>query len=377
MMQNSDIDEEMGIKNIPPPHPGGVQISAVTFDHSNATKVSTLLEPHLSSTTTDMDTPNSRPRRMKKDDVKEIFRASTTVGSVTTNQIVRIKKMHDKIGDGVNWDFNYACLLTVASIVAGLGLATNSATTVVSSMLLSPIMGPVIGMSYGLVIWDLPMIKRSARNELLSILACIIFGMLIGVTTFWTEMAKDWPTPEMKSRANRVTFLTGFPIAFFSGLGVALSVLDDSTSSLVGVAISASLLPPAVNCGMLLVMAFIQDDNWTDFHGFEYNSGDNSSYLEYTNYSQAAIMSLFLTLANIICVALGATLMFRMKEVLPVKKKVFWDDLKIARRIFQGRATDDGGEVLTLRTIPDLLRPTYSGEEIVIPAQPSPSHCQL
>jgi hypothetical protein len=127
---------------------------------------------------------------------------------------------------------------------------------------------------------------------------------------------------------------------------------------------------------MLLVMAFIKDDNWADFHGFEYNSGDNSSYLEYTNYSQPAIMSLFLTLANIICVALGATLMFRIKEVLPVKKKVFWDDLKIARRIFQGRATDDGGEVLTLRTIPDLLRPTYSGEEIVIPAQPSPSHCQ-
>jgi len=82
--------------------------------------------------------------------------------------------------DGVNWDFNYACLLTVASIVAGLGLATDSATTVISSMLLSPIMGPVIGMSYGLIIWDLPLIKRSARNELLSILACIIFGMLIG-----------------------------------------------------------------------------------------------------------------------------------------------------------------------------------------------------
>lgn len=49
----------------------------------------------------------------------------------------------------------------------------------------------------------------------------------------------------MNGRATRVTFLTGFPIAFFSGIGVALSVLDDSTSSLVGVAISASLLPPA------------------------------------------------------------------------------------------------------------------------------------
>ena len=47
-------------------------------------------------------------------------------------------------------------------------------------------------------------------------------------------------------------------------------------------------------------------------------------------------------------VAIGATLMFRLKEVLPVKKKVFWDDLKIARRIYQGRGLDpDTGEVLT------------------------------
>ena len=172
----------------------------------------------------------------------------------------------------------------------------------------------------------------------------------------------------------QVSHFIQFPIAFFSGLGVALSVLDDSTSSLVGVAISASLLPPAVNCGILMVMAFIKRDDWSDFHGFATVSEEKSSNFQYTNYSQGALMSLFLTLANIICVALGATLMFRIKEVLPVKKKVFWDDLKIARRIFQGRATDDGGEVLTVRNIQDLLRPTYSGEEIIIPAQPSPGN---
>ena len=113
-----------------------------------------------------------------------------------------------------------------------------------------------------------------------------------------------------------------------------------------------------VNCGILMVMSFIKNDDWSDFHGFQEESPE--SQMQYSNFSQMAIMSLFLTLANIICVALGATLMFRMKEVLPVKKKVFWEDLKIARRIYQGRARDDGGEVLTVRTIQDKLRPTYS-----------------
>jgi hypothetical protein len=46
-------------------------------------------------------------------------------------------------------------------------------------------------------------------------------------------------------------------------LGVALSVLDDQTSSLVGVAISASLLPPAVNCGMLFIVSAVKESGFT------------------------------------------------------------------------------------------------------------------
>ena len=77
--------------------------------------------------------------------------------------------MHDSISENAEFNFNYVCLLIVASIVAALGLMTNSSTTVISSMLLSPIMGPVIGMSYGLVIWDIDLIKKSAKVELISI----------------------------------------------------------------------------------------------------------------------------------------------------------------------------------------------------------------
>ena len=99
----------------------------------------------------------------------------------------------------------------VASVVAGLGLATDSSTTVISSMLLSPVMGPVIGMSYGLVIWDLPLIRRSIRNELVSVLIGVAFGVGIGGACYWTPMAQLWPTHEMISRGSRVTFLAGEP----------------------------------------------------------------------------------------------------------------------------------------------------------------------
>ena len=149
------------------------------------------------------------------------------------------------ISHGAKFNFNYATFLLTASIVAGLGLVTGSSVTVISSMLLSPIMGPVIGMAYGFFVWDWPLIKRSLKNELLSILLCVIFGLIIGSCTFMLQVAELWPTEEMLSRCTKSSFYAGIPIAFFSGMGVALSLLDDQVSSLVGVAISASLLPPA------------------------------------------------------------------------------------------------------------------------------------
>ena len=133
-----------------------------------------------------------------------------------------------------------------------------------------------------------------------------------------------------------------FPIAFFSGLGVALSILDDQTSSLVGVAISASLLPPAVNCGMLFVVAGLKGQNFSDFNMdfqprnqelFDYLMGVADDY--FPSFSQMGFISLMLTVINVIMVACGSALMFRVKEVLPIKKKVFWDDLKFARRFYQ------------------------------------------
>ena len=93
---------------------------------------------------------------------------------------------------------------------------------------------------------------------------------------------------------------------------------------------------------MLWMMAIVHDDYWV-----EYQLVWNDKTLqmnkegEYHYYHNLGLISLSLTIANVIMVAAGACLMFRLKEVLPVTKKVFWNDLKVARRIYQGRATDE------------------------------------
>ena len=41
-------------------------------------------------------------------------------------QIERVKLMHDKFMEGAVFSFNYNTLLLVASVIAGLGLVSNS-----------------------------------------------------------------------------------------------------------------------------------------------------------------------------------------------------------------------------------------------------------
>ena len=82
-------------------------------------------------------------------------------------------------------------------------------------------------------------------------------------------------------------------------IGVSVGLLDSQTNSLVGVAISASLLPPAVNAGMLWVGHY-SDSAMIVFGG---------------KTGKAGFISLALTAMNIVLIIIAAMFMFRLKEV--------------------------------------------------------------
>jgi len=141
----------------------------------------------------------------------------------------------------------------------------------------------------------------------------------------------------MLNRATPSSFYSGITIAFLTGMGVALTVFDDTMSKLVGVAVSASIIPPAVNSGLLLILAMQNDSEWWNDFKLTF---DEEEYNESTpNYSQLAVMSLLLTVANVVLVTCGATLMFRLKEVLPIEKEEFWYDLKVARKLHNSQGS--------------------------------------
>jgi hypothetical protein len=106
------------------------------------------------------------------------------------------------------------------------------------------------GITFGSRVFDRELSCFSFRNEVISLAISIFIGVLIGLCCSFAPQASNWPTPEMAGRGDVLGLITGMAIAIPSGMGVALSILGNNTSSLVGVAISASLLPPAVNAGI-------------------------------------------------------------------------------------------------------------------------------
>merc|ERR1719150_27846 len=83
-------------------------------------------------------------------------------------------------------------------------------------------------------------------------------------------MRYDPPT-EMTSRGTPQGLIPGLFIAIPSGFGVALGITGDQINPLVGVAISAALLPPIVNSGVAIALGVMikltedyPDNIWRD-----------------------------------------------------------------------------------------------------------------
>lgn len=55
-------------------------------------------------------------------------------------------------------------------------------------------------------------------------------------------------------------------------------------------------------------------------------------------YYRGGARSLIITVANILLIWVASMLMFRIKEILPIEKSVFWSDLGVARKVYQNRA---------------------------------------
>jgi uncharacterized hydrophobic protein (TIGR00341 family) len=218
-----------------------------------------------------------------------------------------VEEIYESVKKQASLSFDYMAFAILAAVMAGIGLIQNNVTVIVASMLLSPLMGPMLGVALGYVVRDRALFVKGTKNELIGIALSLSVGAILGVVLllFDPNVAVAIQADLQGNIITEITRRAGFAyldigVAIFSGAAVAVSVTRGDMSSLVGVAISAALMPPAVNAAM---MAFL---------------GIATANVVVLS---IGIGSFALLAMNIILIDISAIVMFRVKKLSSIANK--------------------------------------------------------
>jgi uncharacterized membrane protein len=161
----------------------------------------------------------------------------------------------------------------VAGGLASIGLATNSATTILGSMLLSPI-GALINKSN--IYWILNQNKVKLNKKyshwifplFMVILITISISFLLGKIFMklknpfnGEKLSNNWPTKEMRERAEPINVIYMMFIALLCGIALPITIIMGSGVKFVAIGIATALIPPLANIGLAFAL---NDENNQD-----------------------------------------------------------------------------------------------------------------
>ncbi len=167
----------------------------------------------------------------------EIIEAERVTRRVSREEIL------SRIRDDAVLSRNYIIFTISAAIIATLGLLTDNVVMIVASMIIDPLMAPILGTSMGIVLNLEDLRKESLKSETFGLLLDILTGFIITLLLPYSTVTKEMILRAYPSVLDIIFALT-------AGIAAALSTVSAEVMTLVGVAIAASLLPPATNIGI-------------------------------------------------------------------------------------------------------------------------------
>lgn len=163
------------------------------------------------------------------------------------------------ISEGVSLRGYNLWLLLCASMLASIGLDTNSAAIIIGAMLISPLMSPILGVGLSVATNNKMLLLRSCRNLVFAVVISLVASVLYFLLT-----PLGLPTEQLQAR----TFptLLDVLVALFGGLAGIVSISRKGpTNAIPGVAIATALMPPLCTAGFGIATA-----NWDYFAGAFY-----------------------------------------------------------------------------------------------------------
>lgn len=179
------------------------------------------------------------PRDEEEERERHEKAAENRIGGMTREEI------WNTVQQSAKFDRTFVMFVVLSTVVAALGMLTDSVAVVVGAMVIAPLLGPNLAFSVGVALGDVQLVGEALVTNAAGLLLALVLSVGIGLA--WSG---GLDSQELLARSD-VRF-DGMAIALASGAAAALSLVTGVSAALVGVMVAVALLPPTSAIGIFL-----------------------------------------------------------------------------------------------------------------------------
>ncbi|MEZ7197888.1 TIGR00341 family protein [Pseudodesulfovibrio karagichevae] len=140
---------------------------------------------------------------------------------------------------------HYVMLVLFSSLVGIIGLLRDNVAIIIGAMVLAPLLGPNVGLSLATTLGDVKLTREALKTLTAGVLLCFALSAGAGLLMGIPEMTHELSVRSMTSYSDII-------LAMVSGAAGIITVTLGVPTSLVGVMVALSLLPPLIAGGLFL-----------------------------------------------------------------------------------------------------------------------------
>ena len=155
----------------------------------------------------------------------------------------------------------FLIFMTIATVIASIGIFTDSPVLIIGAMVVGPEFGPLAGLAVAIVHKRRDLAWKSFKALAVGFPVAMTLTLLAALLFNWVDIAPDSldisrPLTDFISHPNWFSVV----VAFLAGVAGTLSLTNAKSGALVGVLISVTTIPAAAN--VAVAVAYADWDEW-------------------------------------------------------------------------------------------------------------------
>jgi uncharacterized hydrophobic protein (TIGR00271 family) len=162
------------------------------------------------------------------------------------------EEVEGRISESATLSISFLLFMTLATMIAGIGVISDSIVLIIGAMVVGPEYGPLAGICVALIEGRRRLAGVSLRALAVGFPAAILAAAALTVLLMWFGVAPD----ALRSGDHELTLFISRPnwysaiVALFAGIAGMLALISAKSGALVGVLISVTTIPAAANVGV-------------------------------------------------------------------------------------------------------------------------------